>query len=99
MIGFQTLNEKQINNMEIPILEAKINLLLTPEQAHLLLMTITSGLINMDAWQKTMSMVLGDTTGEKNTAQIIKHMNEIGVKLNEEIKKFNNHKTSPLTKV
>ena len=85
--------------METPIIEPKLNLLLTPQQATLLLMAISSGMINMEAFQKTMSIVLGDTKGEASTTSMIQKLSAVGIVIQKELEEFHSKQTPPLQKV
>ena len=64
--------------METPIIEKKLEILLTAGQCKVLMAGISSGMINLESLQKSLSIVFGDRSGESNTTGILKDLSIIG---------------------
>lgn len=91
--------------MEATKNEEQITINLSSTQATLFMMALSSGMINLESFQKTFSIVLGDPSGEKNTTGMIQEMSKIGFVVQKELEAFHAKSkskidvVSPLTKV
>lgn len=80
---------------------------LTPEQCNLLLMTISSGMINFETHQKLSSVVFQNTANEENIGAMLKRISEIGMTIQSQLQAYYESKKpkseieiiSPLSKV
>lgn len=67
--------------------EGEVNITLTVSQSQMLLSAISSGMIGLESFQKTASIVFGDKSNEPIITGLLKNLSQIGMTVKESIDK------------